>query len=80
MVFAMPLQRDILGFVRGPVSIVDESPTIGMAPRVYRYDDMTDEQRAIVDVGLRPPAGSVPENLNPQEMLAWVRAMAGMSL
>jgi hypothetical protein len=78
-VFAMPLPRDTIGFVRGPISIADENPAVGMAPRVFRYGDMTDEQRAIVDAGLRPPAGTVPANLNPQELLEWVRTMAGMT-
>ena len=43
------------------------------------YTDMTPEQQEIIDAGLRPPAGTVPANLNPQEMLEWVRTMAGMT-
>ena len=49
---------------------LDVSPCKG-SPTIIEYDDMTDEQKRIVDAG-DEIAGTFPSNLSREELSAWI--------
>jgi len=40
---------------------------------IIEYEDMTDTQKRIVDMGEEPAAGRVPPNLSKEELRLWIK-------